>query len=181
MTNLPGTEDYGQQLLLALRLREVPGPRIAEALAEVDSHVAETGEDPVQAFGPPSEYARELADALGVRPWKAYTTVGGLGGTLACGLGAWLLADGVHALGAGSDAALGLWGWAATLLGLVLLGAGVLGVVRLSRREGGSRVTDPRTGADLRPPTPVWVGVALVAVPVAALVASFVLGLLHRG
>ena len=28
---------YGQQLLVALRRREVPSPRIAEALAEVDA------------------------------------------------------------------------------------------------------------------------------------------------
>ncbi len=171
---------YGRELLLALRLREVPSPRIAEALAEVDSHVTETGEDPVAAFGPPHEYAHELARALGVRRRQEFTTVAGVTGTVSCGLGGWLLADGVHALGAGTDAVLGLAGWAAALIGLVLLAYGALGVVRLTRRDGGARVTDPRTGADLRPPVPRWVPFALVGVPLVALVVSFGLGLLQR-
>lgn len=40
---------YQQEPLLALRLRDIPGPRIAEALAEVDSHIAET---PLPEAGP---------------------------------------------------------------------------------------------------------------------------------
>ena len=59
------SESYQQQLLLALRVRNVSGPRIAEALAEVDSHLAESGEDPREAFGEPSAYAARIADALG--------------------------------------------------------------------------------------------------------------------
>ena len=68
---------YQQQLLLALRLRDVPGPRIAEVLAEVGSHVADTGEDPTAAFGAPEDYARALVvelhpeRAIGVRGWIA--------------------------------------------------------------------------------------------------------------
>jgi len=54
-------ETYSNELLLALRLRDVPGPRIAEALAEVQSHVSETGEEALEAFGPPRVYADELA------------------------------------------------------------------------------------------------------------------------
>lgn len=171
---------YGQELLLALRRREVPSPRIAEALAEVDSHVADTGEDPAEAFGPPDLYAGELAVALGVRRGQAYRTVSGLAGNAACGIGGWLLADGVHDLGAGSGAVLGLAPWWAVLLGVALLAAGGLGVVRLSRREGGTRVTDPRSGADLRPPVPGWVPVALVGVPLVTLLVSFGLGLVQR-
>ena len=57
-------DDYRSRLLLALRLHDIPGPRIAEALAEVDSHVAETGEDPADAFGSPRDYARQLSRTL---------------------------------------------------------------------------------------------------------------------
>jgi hypothetical protein len=57
------TERYAQQLLLALRGREVPSERIAEVVAEVESHVSETGEDPREAFGSPSAYAATVAGA----------------------------------------------------------------------------------------------------------------------
>lgn len=57
-------ETYRARLLLALRMRDVPGVRIGEALAEVDSHVAETGEDPRDAFGDPVAYADRLAGSL---------------------------------------------------------------------------------------------------------------------
>lgn len=57
-------QGYRNELLLALRLRDVPGPRIAEALAEVDSHLSESGEDPLEAFGPPRAYAELVASAL---------------------------------------------------------------------------------------------------------------------
>lgn len=181
MTERRTTRDaYAQELLLALRLREVPSPRIAEALAEVDSHVAETGEDPVAAFGPPEDYARELAGALGVRRGQALRTGSGLLTTAGCAVGGVLLADGLHAVGAGARALLGLPAWLAVLVGVGLLAAGALGVVQLSRREGGARVTDPRTGADLRPPVPVWVPALAVAVPAVSLLASLGLGLLQR-
>ena len=55
------SETYVRQLLTALRTREVPAARIAEVVAEVESHLAETGEDPVDAFGAPREYAAAVA------------------------------------------------------------------------------------------------------------------------
>src|SRR3954447_541104 len=56
---------YLNELLLALRMRGVPGPRIAEAVAEVSAHLSETGETPQEAFGPAQAYAGEVAAALG--------------------------------------------------------------------------------------------------------------------
>ncbi|MCQ4121080.1 HAAS signaling domain-containing protein [Rhodococcus tibetensis] len=50
-------EKYTQQLIFALRMRDVPGDVIGDAIAQVESHVADTGEDPVEAFGSPREYA----------------------------------------------------------------------------------------------------------------------------
>ena len=49
--------------ILELRLRDVPGARIGDHLAEVESHCIETGTDPKDAFGDAREYAQEVGDA----------------------------------------------------------------------------------------------------------------------
>lgn len=49
--------------VLELRLIGVPGTRIGDALATVDAHLVDTGETAAEAFGPPKDYARELAEA----------------------------------------------------------------------------------------------------------------------
>lgn len=49
--------------ILELRLRDVPGARIGDHLAEVESHCIETGTDPEDAFGDAREYAQEVGDA----------------------------------------------------------------------------------------------------------------------
>ncbi|GAB3547859.1 fumarate reductase subunit D [Actinopolyspora lacussalsi] len=59
------SEKYRNELLFALRMREVPGARIGDVLAEVETHVAETGQDPVEAFGTPGEYAARVAEEFG--------------------------------------------------------------------------------------------------------------------
>jgi hypothetical protein len=48
---------YLENLTIQLRLLGVPGDRIGQILAEVETHVADTGLDPVDAFGEPGEYA----------------------------------------------------------------------------------------------------------------------------
>lgn len=45
------------------RLLGVPGPRIGDALATVEGHLAETGEEAQEAFGPAQDYARSLAES----------------------------------------------------------------------------------------------------------------------
>ena len=171
-------QTYRNALLLALRERDVPGRRIAEALAEVDSHLAETGEAPEEAFGPAQEYARELVAALGgdgPAPTSLRDVLRGTG--LAYGLagaaGAWLLLDGVLAAVAGSRAALGLPPAVPVLLGLLVLVGLALALARLSRGTD-ARVLDPRTGVDLAPPLPRWVTPLMLA-PV---VLSLALGVL---
>ncbi|SFT82404.1 hypothetical protein SAMN04487904_109143 [Actinopolyspora lacussalsi subsp. righensis] len=59
------SEKYRNELMFALRMREVPGDRVGDVLAEVESHVAETGQDPVEAFGTPGEYAVRVAEEFG--------------------------------------------------------------------------------------------------------------------
>ncbi|MGW4472947.1 HAAS signaling domain-containing protein [Nonomuraea sp. NPDC004354] len=72
---------YREDLTLALRLRDISGARVGEVLAEVEAHVAETGEDPTTAFGTPKEYAATIAaqlDTRSGRPTALQKTVGGL-------------------------------------------------------------------------------------------------------
>lgn len=164
-------ETYRTKLLLALRLLDVPAPFIAEALAEVDSHVTETGEDPRDAFGAPRAYAAELRAAYGdgfpSRPfWRDVVRWRTAAYGLAGAAGSWLLLDGVMAALLGTRS-LGLPPWVAVALGLVVL-AGLAGfLVRLVRRDD-TRVLDPRTGRDMAPPLPRWVLPAMVAPPALA-------------
>ena len=41
-------------------MRDISGPRIGEILAEVDTHCADSGEEPREAFGDPIAYARSF-------------------------------------------------------------------------------------------------------------------------
>lgn len=52
---------YLENLTIQLRLLNVPGERIGQILAEVETHVADTGLNPVEAFGEPGEYAATYA------------------------------------------------------------------------------------------------------------------------
>ncbi|MCI2237201.1 hypothetical protein MO973_34430 [Paenibacillus sp. TRM 82003] len=56
-------ERWCEDLVVALRLRDVPGGRIGAVLAEVRAHLADSGEDPAEAFGEPGEYAAALTAA----------------------------------------------------------------------------------------------------------------------
>lgn len=139
-TNL---DTYRQQLLFALRQHNVAGARIGEAIAEVESHIAETGEDPVAAFGEPAEYARRLAGSLAPRP-----------GTEPRPAGRWTtILVGLVAFAAAAFAATGMLrdSTVMTVAGLVLLAALVLW---LARRRPVNRVVDPRTGTTMRVPAP---------------------------
>ncbi len=53
-------EDWADAFVLELRLLDVHGTVIGDALAEVDSHCADSGEGARETFGDPVEYARSL-------------------------------------------------------------------------------------------------------------------------
>jgi hypothetical protein len=169
-------ESYRQELLVALRLRDVPGRRIAEALAEVDSHVAESGESPEEAFGPASAYAAELAGALDpARPtgWRAVVRAS-LTWTVPLAMaGGYLAADGAFSLGVGEDAVFGLpagWCIAVGVLLLAVVGYG-------SRPRERDRVVDPRTGREVSlGSASFWGPVAAAGVPVLVLLGLYALG-----
>ena len=181
----PQAQTYHDELLLALRMRDVPGPQIAEALAEVHSFIADTGEDPREAFGPPRAYAMEVAAALGgsgqAPPfWRGVLTWSTAGYGLAGAAGTWLLLDGVLALAAGRRGALGLPPVALLLLGVAVLVGLALSLSRLARRDD-VPVLDPLTGEDMTPPLPRWVLPAMVAAPAASIaLAGAVLVLAER-
>lgn len=53
-------EAYLSELAASLQARGADSARMSEAVAEVEVHLAESGEDPLEAFGPPDEYAERL-------------------------------------------------------------------------------------------------------------------------
>lgn len=119
MSTSTDTRRYTQSLTTWLQLREVDGERIGEIVAEVQVHVAESGEDAEAAFGPARRYAEQFGSAP--RYWglnRRTVLVGAVSG-----VGGALLADGFFASVLGGDAVLGLPGWVAVVVGLALLTA----------------------------------------------------------
>lgn len=104
-TESPEVRRYCDDLLVALRVREVPGPRIGEVLTETRAHLADSGEDPTEAFGTPEEYAAGLVGAAPPRPRADRAREGLLGATFALG-GCWL-AEGAMGVATGDPAGLG--------------------------------------------------------------------------
>ena len=51
--------------IVELRLQSVAGDRIGDALMTVETHVSESGESALEAFGDPKTYAREIAESTG--------------------------------------------------------------------------------------------------------------------
>lgn len=60
MTSIKTNEAWLDDLAIALRLRNVSGEAIGDALAVVREHLADSGQTAHQAFGDPAAYAREL-------------------------------------------------------------------------------------------------------------------------
>lgn len=150
---------YTDDLALELRLLDVPGTAIGDILAEVESHLAETGEDPERAFGPVKEYAVERARAAGIEPngdadshflvrlfrgqWLNF-----LGGLLYTVVAANFLFSGIIALAMGRpEAAFGLPPWPSVIIGAVLLVFWGLWFFKISNAD---RIVDPRTGEEVR-------------------------------
>lgn len=158
MTTSIDTRRYTQSLTTWLQLREVDGERIGEIVAEVEAHVAESGEDADAAFGPARHYAAQFGSAP--RRWglssRSVLTAA------ASGIGGLLLADGFFALVLGGGAIFRLPGWLALGLGL-----GVLVVTFL--RVPVNTVVDPRRPG--RPEHPRAALLLVVAVSFAAILA----------
>lgn len=53
-------KSWVEPFIMELRLANVPGTAIGDALETVHAHCADSGESPHEAFGDPKEYARSL-------------------------------------------------------------------------------------------------------------------------
>ncbi len=107
--------------ILELRLRDVSGASIADALAEVESHCAETGEEAPAAFGDPVSYAATLVQELpedARRPPPAVWLGGAVGG--ACVVSTGMLLTGISGLASDGPA---VFSSGAVLTGIVIAGA----------------------------------------------------------
>jgi hypothetical protein len=115
-TRTSTTRAYVRDLTMWLQLRDVDGVRIGQIVAEVESHVAESGEPAEVAFGPARSYAKQFGrsrDRWRVSPATVATTVAAAGG-------GWLLAQGFFHLLIGQPYA-GVPAWVVTLGGAVVL------------------------------------------------------------
>ncbi|MEX5721277.1 HAAS signaling domain-containing protein [Geodermatophilus maliterrae] len=135
-----GTDTYRRELVQALRLRDVAPERIGDIVAEVESHVAETGEDPREAFGPARDYAASVTQPRSRGSWVSFRALIVL--SAVCG---WLISRGVFGLVRGEP----LHGLPAG----VVLGIGWLLWVPpvLAQARRNAPVPDPRTGRRLTP------------------------------
>lgn len=57
------TDAYLEQLSARLQRYGLESQQISDIVAEVESHLAESGETPLDAFGPPDDYAEERVAA----------------------------------------------------------------------------------------------------------------------
>ena len=130
-----GTDTYRRELVQALRLRNVPPERIGEIVAEVESHVADTGEDPREAFGPAPEYAAGFR-----HPRSRASVAASVARAVLYALCGFLVAVGIIGLVDG-EPAFGLAAWVVLAAGLALWVPALVVVVRRS-----VPVPDPRTG-----------------------------------
>lgn len=146
--------DYLDDLALELRLLDVPGDRIGEIMAEVEAHTADSNQSPLEAFGTPRDYARELtgtqlpveSDNVLIRFFGSFRATDWLmlaSGVLLTGLGAALLFSGVTGLVAPStDVLFGLPPLGAILIGVALLASWAVWAIRIPKDP----IVDPRTG-----------------------------------
>lgn len=133
-------EKYTQQLMFALRLRDVPGEVIGDAIAQVESHIAETGEDPVAAFGPAREYAASFAGkTTPARRWPWYIVNWLVGFLFGC-----VLIIGVFGQVRGEEV---FWGFHPTIA-IVVGAVGLVGYFVMIVVIWGERVKDPRKASN---------------------------------
>ena len=119
MTERPHTDHtrYTQDLAETLDVRDVPADAVAQIVREVESHLVESGEDPVEAFGPVARYADQFAPRSRERGLLTLAVSAGL---LGFG-GAFLVISGVFGL---LDETAELWGlppWARLVGGAALI------------------------------------------------------------
>ena len=106
-------EKYSEELREVLEFRGVPVDAVEQIVREVKSHVVESGENPVIAFGSPNEYANNFAPrSRMVRVWTLIVS-----SVVLAGGGAHVLISGSFGLLSSSATLWGLPPWARIILG----------------------------------------------------------------
>lgn len=124
-------EEYLTALAEELEVRDVPLGAVEQIVREVRSHLAESGEDPVSAFGP----AKRYADGFAPRARSHEMVVAAVVSALLGAGGAFFALSGAFGLIDGSARLWGLPPWARLALGGLLLGAGVVMLVGMTIRS----------------------------------------------
>lgn len=106
-------EKYSAELTEILELRDVPEEAITQIVREVESHAAESSEDPVSEFGTPGEYADNFAPRSHMIRWWALIFFSIV---LASG-GAYVFISGVFGLQSSEIILWGLPPWARIVIG----------------------------------------------------------------
>lgn len=130
---------WRDDLILALRVKNVPGDQIGDILLEVESHVTETGESPEEAFGKAKDYA---ASRVVVKPDPPEEDMDLVAQILIPGIGGFLLATGAFDLGAGQDSWAGWRPWLMLIAGFAIM---VVTFLRLPVDD----VRDPRSNSPI--------------------------------
>ncbi|WP_278312367.1 hypothetical protein [Lolliginicoccus levis] len=165
---MESNEQYLDDLLLALRMRGVPGDRCGGILAEARDHLAVTGAAADEKFGPAREYAATWAADHGSRLRAVDYLVAVLSGILGF-LGGLLIYSGARSIAGSADAMWGMPPWSAVVLGVALL----LGMMLLIRtREDPVSYPPGAGGPGKRQRLPTIISWAVPALAVAALVAA---------
>lgn len=136
-------DEYLDELREQLEFRDVPVAAVVEIVREVESHTAESGEDPTIAFGPPSEYANNFAPRWRMARFWALIVSSVI---LASG-GAYVLISGLFGLQSSTVTLWGLPPWSRITLGAVGI-AGFFVLVLVSGARSKRRSSSWRVPAD---------------------------------
>lgn len=112
---------WREDLILQLRMKDVPGDRIGDILLEVESHIRETGESPEEAFGPAKAYATTYVQTNPARRTKASSMPELILIGICSFAGMALFSSGAIGIGEGSRAIFEINAWVALLIGIALI------------------------------------------------------------
>jgi hypothetical protein len=110
---------WRDDLILQLRLKNVPDDRVGDILLEIDSHLAESGETPEDAFGEPKRYAASRALARSDKDKNDTRNL--IIVALGSGIGGILAASGAWGIGSGDDLFLNIPAWPGLIVGIAIL------------------------------------------------------------
>ena len=111
---------WSEAFIVELRVLDVPGEDIGAALAEVNTHIRESGADVWEAFGEPKNYAASLSFPRVTKQGSSFTQVHFLVIQL---VGLWFLTDACGATLAGHLAVPLSMGFLIIILGMYLIAA----------------------------------------------------------